>query len=83
MGQILHDCARTTAAVRQAIQHSQESLTKLAERYAINPKTVLKWRKRSFVVDAPMGPKQPRSTTLTVEQEAMVVAFRKTYPASA
>lgn len=77
MGQILHGCARTTAAVRRAIQHSQESFLKLSERYAINPKTVLKWRRRSFVQDAPMGPKQPHSTTLSREQEALVVAFRK------
>ena len=77
MGQILHDCARTTTAVRRAIQHSQESLIKLAARYDINPKTVLKWRKRAFVEDAPMGPKERRSTTLTAEQEAVVIAFRK------
>ena len=69
MGQVLHGCARTTAAVRRAIQSSQESLIALAERYDINPKTVHKWRKRSSVVDAPMGPK-PRSTTLSEEQEA-------------
>lgn len=77
MGQILHNCARTTAAVRRAIQHSQESLLKLSERYGINPKTVQKWRKRSFVEDAPMGPKERHSTTLSVEQEAIAVAFRK------
>ena len=76
MGQVLHGCARTTAAVRRAIQSSQESLIALAERYDINPKTVHKWRKRSFVADAPMGP-EPHSTTLTTEQEAIVVAFRK------
>jgi transposase InsO family protein len=76
MGQVLHGCARTTAAVRRAIQSSQESLIALAERYDINPKTVHKWRKRSFVADAPMGPK-PRSTTLSAEQEAISVAFRK------
>jgi hypothetical protein len=33
MGQLLHGSARTTAAVRRAIQHSQESIVKLAERY--------------------------------------------------
>jgi hypothetical protein len=32
--------------------------------------------KRSFVHDAPMGPKQPRSTVLTPDQEAACVAFR-------
>ena len=60
----------------RAIQASQASLKKLAAHYAINPKTVAKWRKRVGVADAPMGPK-PHSTTLTAEQEAMIVAFRK------
>lgn len=77
MGQILHGCARTTAAVRRAIQYSQESMNGLSERYSINPKTVAKWKKRTHVEDAPMGPKQIRSTVLTPEQEAICVAFRK------
>ncbi len=41
------------------------------------PKTVAKWRKRSFVLDAPMGPMAPRSTVLSAEEEAVVVAFRR------
>jgi transposase InsO family protein len=77
MGQLLHGSARTTAAVRRAIQHSQESIAKLADRYDLNPKTVAKWKKRSFVQDAPMGPKQPCSTVLNREEEALIVAFRK------
>ena len=77
MGQILHGSARTTAAVRRAIQHSQESLNRLSLRYGINPKTVAKWRKRESTQDAPMGPSKPRSTVLSPEQEALVVAFRK------
>jgi len=77
MGQVLHGSARTTAAVRRAIQDSEESLTKLAERYSINPKTVAKWKKRKYVHDTRMGPKEPRSTVLTKEQEAICVAFRK------
>lgn len=59
MGQVLHGCAKTTQAVRRAIQNSQESLRVLSERYHLNPKTILKWRKRTFVHDAPMGPKNP------------------------
>jgi transposase InsO family protein len=43
----------------------------------LNPKTVAKWKKRTQVHDAPMGPKQPRSTVLTLEEEALIVAFRK------
>jgi len=57
MGQILHGSARTTEAVRRAIQHSQESIRALAGRYGINPKTVAKWKRRTATADAPMGPK--------------------------
>jgi hypothetical protein len=64
-------------AVRRAIQHSQESLKVLSGRYGINPKMVAKWKKRTHVNDAPMGPKQPRSTVLTPEEEALIVAFRR------
>ena len=77
MGQVLHGCARTTEAVRRAIQHSQKSLNALSEQYGINPKTVAKWKKRAFANDAPMGPKEVRSTVLTPEEEAAIVAFRK------
>src|SRR6201995_2976158 len=77
MGQILHGCATTTEAVRRAIQNSEESLRALARRYGINPKTVAKWRKRETVADRPTGPKKARSTVLSVEDEAIVVAFRK------
>src|SRR5918999_212367 len=77
MGQLLHGSARTTAAVRRAIQHSQENLAKLAARYDLNPKTIAKWKKRSYVHDAPMGPKQPHSTVLTKEEEALIVTFRR------
>ena len=44
MGQILHSCAKTTEAVRRAIQNSQESIAKLAVHYNLNPKTVVKWK---------------------------------------
>jgi transposase InsO family protein len=77
MGQVLHGSARTTEAVRRAIQHSQASLRTLAKRYGINPKTVAKWKKRETVADRPTGPKEPRSTVLSVEDEAVVVAFRR------
>jgi transposase-like protein len=77
MGQVLHGCARTTASVRRAIQNSEESIAKLADRYDINPKTVAKWKKRCHIEDAPMGPKEARSTVLTPEEEAMIVAFRR------
>jgi len=77
MGQVLHGSATTTHAIRAAIQRSKATAKELAERHGINPKTVAKWKKRAFVHDAPMGPKDPRSTVLTVEDEAIAVAFRK------
>ena len=77
MGQILHGSATTTHAVRAAIQRSKAPLKELAAQYGLNSKTVAKWRKRAFVNDAPMGPKVPCSTVLSLEEEAIVVAFRK------
>jgi transposase InsO family protein len=77
MGQVLHGSATTTEAVRRAIQHSQASLRELARRYGVNPKTVTKWRRRTSVADLPTGPKEARSSTLTAEQEAIAVAFRR------
>jgi transposase-like protein len=77
MGQILHGCATTTEAVRRAIQHSQASLRELARRYGVNPKTIAKWRKRTSVADLPTGPREAHSSTLSPEQEAIIVAFRR------
>ena len=77
MGQVLHGSATTTHAVRKAIQRSQASVVELAEQYNLNPKTVRKWRKRHSVKDQPMGPKDPRSTVLSPEEEAACVAFRR------
>jgi transposase InsO family protein len=77
MGQVLHRSATTTAAVRRAIQHSQESLRTLARRHGINPKTVVKWRKRDSTADRRTGPTVPKSTVLSVEQEAIIIAFRR------
>ena len=77
MGQVLHGSATTTEAIRRAIQNSQESLRALSKRYGINQKTVAKWRKRASTADLPTGPKEPKSTVLSVEEEAVIVAFRR------
>ncbi len=77
MGQVLHGSATTTEAIRRAIQHSQESLRHLSNRYGINQKTVAKWKKRASVADLPTGPKDPKSTVLSIEDEAIIVAFRR------
>ena len=77
MGQILHGSATTTHAVRTAIQRSQASAAELSRTYGINSKTVLKWRKRATVEDRKTGPKEPHSTVLSKEEEAIIVAFRR------
>ena len=76
MGQTLHGRATTTIAVRKEIQESKESILKLAKRYNINPKTVIKWKKRKITSDLKPGP-VPKSTVLTTEEEAIIVSFRK------
>ncbi|QGN80673.1 hypothetical protein Psal027_01311 [Piscirickettsia salmonis] len=47
----------------------QESLKTLADRHNLNVKTVAKWRNRASTSDAPMGPKNPRSTVLSLNEE--------------
>lgn len=56
MGQVLHGCATTTHAVRAAIQRSKAPVAELAARHGLNRKTMMKWRARGFVQDAPMRP---------------------------
>jgi len=77
MGQILHGSATTTHAVRALIQRSAASDAALSRELGINIKTVAKWRKRESVEDAAMGPKEARSTVLSVEEEAICVTFRR------
>lgn len=77
MGQIRHGCATTTQAIRAAIQRSQATNAALSRELGINVKTVAKWRKRETVEDRQTGPTEPSSTVLSVDEEAMVVAFRR------
>src|SRR3974377_1258091 len=77
MGQVLHGGAATRAARRRAIKNSQESLRALAKRYGINQKSVAKWKQRETVADLPTGPKEAKSTVLSIEEEAIIVAFRR------
>ena len=83
------DCA--AIAERGAIKNSEESLRALSARYGseegqktirgivfpTNQKTVAKWRKRSSVADLPTGLKDAKSTVLTPDEEAIIVAFRR------
>ena len=77
MADILHGSARTTPRVRAELQASKETAGSLARRYGLSRTTVAKWRSRTTTADAPMGPRDPKSTVLTPVQEAMIVEFRR------
>jgi hypothetical protein len=71
-----HSCATTTPRVRRAIQASEETNIVLAKRHGVNRKTIAKWKAREFIFDERMGPKNPRSTLLTLEDETIILAYR-------
>jgi transposase len=73
----LHGSARTMPRVRAELQASKEKTNALAERYGLSRTTVTKWRARTSTADAPMGPRSPRSTVLSLIEEAMIVEFRR------
>ena len=75
MGHALHGSATTTETVRRTIQARQESVRAAAKRYGISATSVQKWRSRQTSTDARMGPKEPRSSVLSLEDEAVIVAF--------
>jgi transposase InsO family protein len=76
MGQLLHARATTTQRQREVIQHSEESIAKLAKRFGVNPKTIIKWRRRDYVHDDKMGAGTPRSA-LTLQEQDLIAAFRR------
>jgi transposase InsO family protein len=43
----------------------------------VNQKTVAQWKGRTSVADVPTGPREPKSTVLTFDEEAVIVAFRR------
>jgi hypothetical protein len=71
-----HGSATTTPSVREAIQASEEKNTVLAKRHGVNRKTIAKWKAREFSSDMRMGPKSPRSKSLTLEDEMIILAYR-------
>ena len=77
MGQLLHSNARTTEATRREIRLCKESIIDAAKRFNVNPKTIVKWKKREDTKDLPMGPKKIKSTVLSSAEEEAIVAFRR------
>src|SRR3984885_3100274 len=71
-----NSCATTTPSVRRAIQASEETNIVLAKRHGVNRKTIAKWKAREFIFDERMGPKKARSSLLTLEDEAIILAYR-------
>ena len=43
----------------------------------INQKTVANWKKRASVADLPTGPKDTKSTVLSIEEEAIAIAYER------
>ena len=74
----LHKNARTTPAIRSAIQQSCLSISELARQFNLTPNTVRKWKKRpeGEVQDASSKPKR-MNTALAAWQEDIVVEIRK------
>ena len=71
-----HGSATTTPSVREAIQASEEKNTVLAKRYGVDRKTIAKWKARKFSSDVRMGPKNPRSRFLTLDDEVIILVYR-------
>jgi hypothetical protein len=72
-----HPSSRTTPAMRRQIQESSESNRSLARQFGVNRKTIAKWRGRSTVAEAPMGPKPALSSVLSKAEETLIVVYRK------
>jgi hypothetical protein len=62
--------------MRRAIQASDEKNTVLAKRYDVHRQTIAKWKARDTTADARMGPKNPCSSVLTPNEEAIILAYR-------
>jgi transposase InsO family protein len=73
MGSIHHANAKTTVRIRKEIQDSEESISTLAAKYNLNPKTIMKWKHAGRACDKT----NPRSRSLTETEEQMICEFRK------
>lgn len=76
MGEVLHGSAKTTPKIREEIFNSKESAIKLAKKYNLNPKTILKWKHRDSFSDKRSGPSKPRSV-LSEKEQAIICEFKR------
>lgn len=77
MGQVRQGSARTTYAVRAAIQRSKALLATLSRDWDESQNGYEVPRKRQTVYDHKTGPNEPSSTVLTEAEEVAIVAFRR------
>jgi transposase InsO family protein/transposase-like protein len=77
MTQALHSQARTTHLIREEIRNSTLSQAELARLYNVSRQTIRKWQDRESPGDRSHRP-ETMYTTLTPEQELIVVELRKT-----
>lgn len=79
MASTIHSNARTTPQIRRELQEAPSSVSdpELARRYGITRATVRKWRRRRTEVEDRSHRPQTLHTTLTPEQEAIVVQVRE------
>lgn len=78
MMQKLRKNAKTNYNIRQIIQESSEPISALARKFGISWNTVQKWKNRKEVNDKSSRPDKLR-TTLTVEQEDLIIFERKKF----
>jgi len=74
----LHTNATTTPKIRAAIKASTLSASELARKYGVTEPTIKKWQHREDVNDR-SHTAHNLQTTLSTEQEFIVVELRKTF----
>src|SRR4051812_20117039 len=77
MTQALHSQARTTHLIREEIRNSTLPQAELARIYNVTRQTIRKWQDRDTLEDKSHAPEK-MYTTLSPEQELIVVELRKT-----
>jgi hypothetical protein len=77
MTQALHSQARTTHLIREEIRNSTLPQAELAGLYNVTLQTIHKWQNRESPEDRSHAPNK-MYTTLSPEQELVVVELRKT-----
>jgi transposase len=73
----LHGRAKLTTDQRTYIQQSPKSQRQLAKELDADPKTIAKWKKRTSVHDAQMGPRRGIGRALTQAQEITLANYCK------